>query len=149
MVSRGLLGSEAAAAPQPKARAGHGQAAEGPPVQLPAPLRGKRPPTEELLLIRRGNDLLLGQGRRVKCFRSPDRYPAFNDGFARTAVKVAAREGLKKPSELEGVAGGGPAASPTLDGPTGSGVGRAGLPCHPHTPSGRRSLCSGLSYHPK
>lgn len=83
--------------PGPEGR--HGRAGEGPPVQLPGPLQGKHPPTEELLLIRRGNDLLLGQGRRVKCFCSPGRYPAFNDAFSPTGLKAEATEGLKKPPE--------------------------------------------------
>lgn len=111
----------------------HGRAGEDPPVQLPAPLQGKHPPAEELLLIRRGNDLLLGQGRRVKCFCSPGRYPALNDAFSRTGLKVAATEGLKKPRSRGGRRS--PGASPIPDGPTGSGLRLSGATGGPLCPA--------------
>lgn len=115
------------APPRPERR--HGRAGEGPPARLPGPLQGKHLPTEELLLIRRGNDLLLGQGRRIKCFCTPGRYPAFNDGFARTALKVAATEWFKKPPEPRSPEGPWPRQRPP--GPTGSGLRQRGATGEP------------------
>lgn len=119
------------APPRPERR--HGRAGEGPPARLPGPLQGKHLPTEELLLIRRGNDLLLGQGRRVKCFCTPGRDPAFNGGFARTALKVAATEWFKKPPEPRSPEGPSPRQRPP--GPTDSGLRQRGATDEPLCPA--------------
>lgn len=112
------------AAPTARSERRHGRAAEGQPDSRVS-ANGKHPPTEQLLLIRCGNDLLLGQGRRVKCFCTPGRYPAFDDGFARTALKVPATEGLKTPPEPRWPEGTPPRHRPRMV-PPAAGCGRTG-----------------------